>query len=195
MTDESKFNLRKLPYSPAKNPLIDGFQMKTKLKKKVTTGGVDSLVNTQTGEVHQAVILEEQEVDETQFVKIFTSGIRAAFGLSSTGAKVFQAILDVYQKQPMSGGFAEAVYLSWFGGGLDGRKLEMNERTFQRGLKELLQSGFLYPRSENMFWVNPNLFFRGNRATFIKSYRVAQKSSDENTREALENKGQGRLIE
>lgn len=195
MSDETKFNLRNLPYSPDKNPLIDGFQMKSKLKKKVSTGGINSLVNQQTGEVHQAVIVEEQEVDETQFVKIFTAGIRAAFGLTSSGSRVFQCVLDVYQSQPMTGGFAESVYLFWFDGGLDGRRLDMSEKTFQRGLKELLEAGFLYPRSGNMFWVNPNLFFRGNRATFIKTYRITQKSQDEKVRESLEGKGQTRLLE
>jgi len=195
MSSENKFNLRNLPYSPDKNPLIDGFEMKTKLKKKVSTGGVSSLVDTDTGVVHQAVIVEEQEVDETQFVKVFTAGIRAAFGLTATGSRVFQSILDVYQTQPMAGGFAESVYLFWFDGGLDGRKLEMSEKTYQRGLKELLEAGFLYPRSGNMFWVNPNLFFRGNRATFIKTYRIRDKSPDESVRDRLENKGQSRLIE
>ncbi len=194
---ERKFNLRKLPFSPDRNPLVDGFTVKAK-RKQVRTGGVQDLINPGTGEVRQAVIVEEQEVDESQFVKVFTAGIRAAFGLSLTGSKVFQAILDVYQHEPMSGGYADSIYLHWFDGGLSGRVLDMSDRTFRRGLVELLEHGFLYPRGESLYWVNPNLFFRGDRATFIRTYRKKQldkSSADQLTRAELEARGQQRLTE
>lgn len=188
---QQKFNLKKLPFSPTRNPLIDGFSLKTR-NKRVSAGGVQSVIDSH-GEVRTAVIVEEQEVDETQFVKVFTAGIRAAFGLSLTGSRVFQAMLDVYQTQPMSGGFADSIYLHFFDGGLDGRKLDMSDRTYRRGLVELLENGFLYPRGENLFWVNPTMFFRGNVATFVKTYRKRASSADEAERVALEAKGQQRL--
>lgn len=186
---EHKFNLKKLPFSPTKNPLVDGFSMTTK-RKQVRTGGVQEMVDLRTGEVKSAVIIEEQDLDDVHFVKVFTAGIRAAFGLSLTGSRVFQAMLEVYQNQPLTGGFADSIYLHFFDGGLDGRNLEMSERTFRRGLLELLDSGFIFPRGENLFWVNPNLFFRGDRATFIKTYRRRVKSHDEATRAKLEELGQ-----
>lgn len=151
------------------------------------------MIDPATGEVGNAVIIEEEELDEIHFVKVFTAGIRAAFGLSLTGSKVFQAVLEVYQIQPMAGGFVDSVYLHFFDGGLDGRKLEMSDRTFRRGLIELLEKQFLFPRGENLFWINPNLFFRGNRATFIKSYRKRVQGVDEAARSKLEAQGQQRL--
>lgn len=186
MSDEKpKFNLRKLPFSPVKNPLVDGVTIKTKTKQ-VRVGGTREMADANTGEVANAVIVEEQELDDVHFVKVFTAGIRAAFGLSLTGSRVFQAVLDVYQKQPMSGGFADSVYLHFFDGGLDGRQLDLSDRTFRRGLVELLEKKFLFPRGENLFWINPNLFFRGDRATFIKTYR---------RRVSVEAAGQARLVE
>lgn len=189
-----KFNLKRLPFSPNKNPLLNGVSLRTR-NKRVSAGGVQEVVNPRTGEVHSAVIVEEEEVDETHFVKVFTAGIRAAFGLSLTGSRVFQAMLEVYQNQPMSGGFADSIYLHFFDGGLDGRKLEMSERTYRRGLVELLESGFIYPRGENLFWVNPTMFFRGNVATFMKVYRKRELAMDETNRAKLEENGQARLIE
>ena len=191
---EHKFNLKKLPFSPTRNPLVDGFTIRTKVKQ-VRTGGVQEMVNPSTGEVNNAVIIEDQELDDVHFVKVFTAGIRAAFGLSLTGSRVFQTILEVYQNQPLSGGFADSIYLHFFDGGLDGRKLDMSDRTFRRGLVELLENGFIFPRGENLFWVNPNLFFRGDRATFIRTYRRKQKSGDEADRAKLEAKGQQRLVD
>lgn len=168
--EKHKFNLRKLPFSPTVNPLMDGFEMRVK-NKQVRTGRAGEIINRQTGEVERAVIVQEQELDDINFVKVFTAGVRAAFDLTLTGSKVFQAVLDVYQRQPLSGGFADSIYLHFFDGGLDGRKLDISDRTFRRGLVELLERGFLAPRGENLFWVNPSLFFRGDRATFIKTYR------------------------
>lgn len=173
-----KHNLRKLPFSPTVNPLMEGFAVKIK-SKQVRTGSRKDMVDAKTGEIQSAVIVEDVELDDAHFVKVFSAGIRAAFGLSLTGAKVFQAVLDVYQQQPMSGGFADCIYLHFFDGGLDGRKLDMSDRTFRRGLVELLDKGFLAPRNENLFWVNGALFFKGDRATFIKTYHRKKRAVDQ----------------
>jgi hypothetical protein len=194
MSAELKFDLRRLPFSPVKNPLVDGVTIKTK-QKQIRVGGVREMTDMTTGEISQAVIVEEQELDDIHFVKVFTAGIRAAFGLSLTGSRVFQAMLDVYQHQPLSGGFADSLYMHFFDGGLDGRKLDMSERTFRRGLLELLEKRFLFPRGENLFWVNPNLCFRGDRATFIKTYRRRTSAEDAAARDRLEANGQQRLVE
>lgn len=176
MTEEIRFNLRNLPFSPTVNPLLSGFSMQTKVKR-VQTGGVREFIDDQ-GVIHNAVIVEEEELDDLHFVKVFTAGIRAAFALSLTGSRVFQAVLECYQKEPMSHGFADSIYLHFFDGGLSGLKVDLSDRTFRRGLKELLEKGFLYPRGDSLFWVNPNLFFRGNRATFIKTYRRRESGID-----------------
>jgi hypothetical protein len=188
MTKEvQKFNLKKLPYSPIVNPLMSGFTMRTK-NKLVHTGGAKEITDVH-GEIHNAVIVEEQELDDLHFVKVFTSGIRAAFGLTLTGSKVFQSVLEVYQKEPMTGGFVDSIYLHFFDGGLSGLKVDLSDRTFRRGLHELLERGFIYPRGESLYWVNPNLFFRGNRATFVRTYtRKVKTQVDE-----LEARGQQRL--
>lgn len=189
---QQKFNLKRLPFSPTRNPLVDGVVVNTR-KKQVRVGGLREMIDPATGEVGNAVIIEEEELDEIHFVKVFTAGVRAAFGLSLTGSKVFQAVLEVYQGQPMAGGFADSVYLHFFNGGLDGRQLDMSDRTFRRGLVELLEKQFLFPRGENLFWINPNLFFRGNRATFIKSYRKRVSTVDDPGKSKLEEHGQQRL--
>ena len=47
----------------------------------------------------------------------------------------------------------------------------MSEFTFRRGLKELLEKEFLRPRQPGVYWVNPALFFKGDRVAFVKEYR------------------------
>jgi len=96
----------------------------------------------------------------------------------------------------MTGGFVDSIYLHFFDGGLSGLKVDLSDRTFRRGLHELLENGFIYPRGESLYWVNPNLFFRGNRATFVRTYtrRVkVEASHDQALRSEMEKRGQMRL--
>lgn len=165
-------NLRRLEYSPNINPLWKPQEITIKKKQKVTSFASD-LKDAKTGEIYStAGIYTVEEVDQEHFVKIYPAAIAATYGLTRTGLRVFQEILVQYQKMKMSGGYVEDVTLYFFDGGLNGRALEMSEKTFQRGLKELLSNGFLSPRIPNVFWVNPVLFFRGNRVRFIKEYRI-----------------------
>ena len=71
----------------------------------------------------------------------------------------------------MSRGFADHVNLFWFDEGIEGRDVGMSEKTFQRGLKELLAKRFISPKGPTSFWTNPALFFKGDRVIFIKEYR------------------------
>ena len=167
-----ELNLRKLDYSPNINPLIEDNEIRVKQKLVKTRSTPSDLMDPETGEVTAATLIHTVEtVDEAHFVKVFIDGTKKAFDLSRTASRAFQAILEEYQKEKMSGGYAESVQLYWFGNGLNGETVNMSEKTFQRGLKELIQKNFLSPKIPNVFWVNPNLFFRGNRVAFMKEYR------------------------
>lgn len=180
MSSVKPVNLRDLDYSPAVNPLMEPQEIRVRRRYVRTRGGGQDLVNSQTGElVGVAVIQVVDERDDAEFVKVFAEGVRAAFELTRTGYRVFQAVLAIYQSTSMKGGYAEAVELFWFGDGLNGQTVDMSEKTFQRGLKELLTKGFLAPRMASSFWVNPSLFFKGDRVAFVKEYRRRRTASVE----------------
>lgn len=158
-------------YSPDKNPLLEPTLVETK-RRYVRAGRGKELVDPLTGEVSAiATIHTVEERDDAEFVKVFAAGVQAMYGLSKTGMRVFQAILDEYQHTKMTGGFSDIVYLHWFDNALNGRSLGMSERTFHTGFKELLLNRFLWPRGPSMYWINPALFFKGDRVAFIKEYR------------------------
>lgn len=182
-------NLRNLEFSPDKNPLMEPQQVEIK-RRYVSTGRTGELMDPATGEVRAiSVIRQVEDKDDAEFVKIFSEGIKAAYGLSKTASRVFQVVLDEYESTPMSGGYADSIYLAWFGGGLSGRDVGMTDRTFQTGLRELLAKGFIAARSPNLFWVNANLFFKGDRVLFIKEYRRRKPSEQYD----LERRGHQRL--
>lgn len=171
MSEES-INLRELEYSPLVNPLMEPKEIRVKRRFIRTQGKQRNLVDASTGELAAVTAIHiVEERDDAEFVKVFAEGVRAAFELTRTAYRVFQAVLGIYQSTPMRGGYVEAVELFWFGDGLNGQRLDMSEKTFQRGLKELLAKGFLAPKSSSVFWVNPSLFFKGDRVAFVREYR------------------------
>lgn len=187
--------IRKLEYSPNVNPLVQTTDIKVK-QRHVRTGIRRDLTDLATGEVAAASMIHTiEEKDDAEFVKVFAAGISASYELSKTAQRVFRAVLDEYERTPMQGGFADTLYLAWFNGGLSGREVDMSEATFNRGLRELLAKGFLAARGPNAFWVNPSLFFKGDRVLFLKEYRRRASSEDQRKREALEKRGQQRLTE
>ncbi len=173
----SAINLRKLEYSPNENPFVAGSEIKTRHKTVRTRATPKDLLDSETGEVIGASIIHTiEEKDEAHFVKVFAEGVKAAYELTRTGARVFQAVLIEYQKSKMTGGYSDSVSLVWFDDGLNGQALDMSDRTFHNGLKELIEKGFLKPKMPNHFWVNPALFFKGDRVAFLREYRLQKPS-------------------
>lgn len=168
-------NLRKLKFSPTVNPFSAPVtvQINSSTKRRyVRTATSQELVDPTTGEVRAVSLIHSVEQrDDAEFVKVFAEGVKAAFSLSASGTRVFSAVLDAYQREKMTGGYADALTLFWFGDGLNGQAIDMSEKTFQRGLKELIAKDFILPKSPNQFWVNPALFFKGDRVAFVKEYR------------------------
>lgn len=165
--------------SPLINPLVEPQQLKTK-RRLVKSGRGEDLVNPATGEISGvAAIHQIEERDDIEFVKVFAAGVSATYELTKTAQRVFQIVLDQYQRTPMSRGYADSVELFWFGDGINGRDAGMSERTWMRGLKELLEKRFLYPKTSSSYWTNPALFFKGDRVIFIREYKRQAKNNNE----------------
>lgn len=166
--------MRSPNYSFQENPFMEhGTEIRTRHKTVKTKASMQELVDSSTGElVAMSMIHVIEEKDEEHFVKVFADGVKAAFELKAAGAKVFQSVLGEYQREKMTGGYADSLTLYWFGDGLNGKSIGISERTFQRGLKELVEKGFLAHRAPNQFWVNPALFFKGDRVAFMREYRL-----------------------
>jgi hypothetical protein len=52
---------------------------------------------------------------------------------------------------------ADSITLFWFNDTLNGQSVDMSDRTFQNGLKGLLNKDFLSPKVRDQYWVNPTL--------------------------------------
>ena len=195
MSTKSLKTMRHELMSPVVNPLVEPQAIQSK-RRYVRSGRSEDLINPATGEIHGvATIHLVEERDDAEFVKVFAAGVSASYELSKTAQRVFQVVLDQYQRTPMNRGFADSIDLYWFGDGIEGRDVGLSERTFRRGLIELIEKRFLAPKTPSSYWTNPALFFKGDRVLFIKEYRRRVVSQDEQHRAELESRGQSRLID
>ena len=107
----------------------------------------------------------EEEVDSTRFVKLFLDGIRQAAGLSKTGLQVFELVYHRMRENPGSDQIILNQYVAKDHG--------MSDRNYQRGVRELLEKGFLFRSpSDGVFFVNIRFMFNGDRLAFVKSYHL-----------------------
>lgn len=110
-----------------------------------------------------------EEVDASRFVKLFLDGIKQACGLSKSGMQVFELVYGRMREKPGNDKIELSQYLAHDSG--------LNERTFRRGLRELLEKEFLYrSTSDGVFFINIRFMFNGDRLAFVKSYHLKDSS-------------------
>lgn len=134
------------------------------------------LVDPNTGEeidIPTIHVIEKEE--EKNFIKVFAAGIQTIFDLSRTGYRALVLALQAYHSN--QGNHDESITLIWYDGGVNGQKLDMTDRTFYSGLKELTNKGILKPKLPNQYWVNPLLFFKGEKIAFMKEYQIEPPST------------------
>lgn len=181
------------------NPYISGAAMNTKqgARKSVTkteAGESMMVINSGTGEViaPSAGFWQTQEVDKTQFVKLYVNGVRAFKELTGAGTKVFEVLYGEIQKNISK----DRVFLTF--PNIDQQQSPMSQATFTRGMHELVAKSFIAPTTiQGWFFINPDYIWNGNRLAFVKEYRLkAQNPRAANAAiEELEAAGQQRLIE
>lgn len=127
------------------------------------------VVDDGTGEIlghGGAIIYEWEEVDKERFVKLYLAGLKQAACLSKSGLSVFELVYNDLRLRPGE----DTVLLS-------AATSNLEERTYQRGLRELLKKEFLFRSPfEGTFFVNIRFMFNGDRLAFVKGYRLKDES-------------------
>jgi hypothetical protein len=139
---------------------------------KIANGNRAMIIGKDTGELlgdAHAAFFEMQAVDQGQFVKIYLAGIKNTAKLTKAGMQVFEIVYNQMRENPQTDKIELNVYLA------KKFSMEMSERTYQRGLRELLENEFLYRSpSADVVFVNIMYMFNGNRITLAKSYYLKE---------------------
>lgn len=154
------------------NPFLDAAVISVKTrKKKITVAQGGTIIDNETGEATaETVIAQVVEVDEGQFVKLFTKDIKNFFDLTPAGLKTFALVLNVVQAEGIN---RDKIFIHNQDEQL--KNFNLSRAVFFRGIDELIKKKFLAKTiNPNWYFINPNLFFNGDRAKFIKEYRIQQ---------------------
>jgi hypothetical protein len=107
----------------------------------------------------------EEEVDTSRFVKLFLEGIKQAADLSKTGMQAFELVYYAMRANPGSDEIKLNQYVA--------RDHGISDRTYQRGVRELLEKEFLFRSpSDGVFFVNIRFMFNGDRLAFVRTYHL-----------------------
>lgn len=173
MSDKKKYYTNRSEIVPAKeNPWARELAHTIKKGKKVTgfASAHHSLVNHATGEIagDMAVVGVQKVVDKEEFVKFFGAGIEEVFELSKPAKDLFRAILRAYLEQKNQ---PDQLYIN-YDVLRDDYGYDKSRPTYNNGINELCVKGFLAPveRRENLFWVNPHMFYKGDRIRIVREY-------------------------
>jgi hypothetical protein len=139
---------------------------------KIANGNRAMIIGRDTGELlgdAQSAFFEMQAVDQGQFVKIYLEGIKNTAKLTKAGMQVFEIVYIQMRESPQTDKIELNLYLAKKFG------IEISERTYQRGIRELLENDFLYRSpSADVFFVNITFMFNGNRITLAKTYYLKE---------------------
>lgn len=178
------------------NPFISGAAVNTKIGvKRINNKAGDKMlvINKGSGEVMaEGGFWHTQEVDKSQFVKLFINGVKALKELTNAGTKVFEVMYLQVQENISK----DVINLHFVD--IDQAVTPMARATFNRGLSELIEKGFLAETlAQSRYFINPDFLWNGDRLTFVREFRVKASNSpkDQIAREKLEAQGQTRLIQ
>ncbi|MFU0605772.1 hypothetical protein [Klebsiella pneumoniae] len=151
------------------NPFCFETEIKIETRKKNLTvlRGTELIERKDASKSYFANIVHTQEVDKEEFIKLYTSQIKAYFDLTKTAYKVFFIFLRIYQDAIGKDHF----YLSCKKAMSLAEKIDhfvLSESIFYRGIKELIVKRIIAKTNEkNWYFINPAIVFNGDRARFV----------------------------
>lgn len=179
------------------NPFCFETEIKIETRKKNLTvsRGTELIEKKDTSKSYFANIVHTQEVDKEEFIKLYTSQIKAYFDLTKTAYKVFFIFLRIYQDAIGKDHF----YLSCKKAMSLAEKIDhfvLSESIFYRGIKELIEKRIIAKTNEkNWYFINPAIVFNGDRARFVSEIIKKKETLEEQTKNAVSDGWRNRNIE
>ncbi len=178
------------------NPFCFETELKIETRKKNLTvsRGTELIERKDTSKSYFANIVHTQEVDKEEFIKLYTSQIKAYFDLTKTAYKVFFIFLRIYQDAIGKDHF----YLSCKKAMSLAEKIDhfvLSESIFYRGIKELIEKRIIAKTNEkNWYFINPAIVFNGDRARFVSEIIKKKEVIEEQPEIVVSNGGSNRNV-
>ncbi len=152
------------------NPFLDDTLQHIEKGEKTLLFGQknpDLIIDSDSQVKGHSLFARKVSVDKAKFMKVFMSGLSNWFDLSKAGIKVFAYVAN--QVEPNRDTFMFSLERCKDFTGYKSAKMVFS------GLAELAENKFI-ARGENPFvyYINPTVFFNGDRLTFVEQYEVEQ---------------------
>jgi len=160
-------SLRELPAYKS-NPFLESLRIPLVPKSNMFVKRDEAIVNLSTGDLQEDVILtgKRKYVDGEHFVKIFVKEMQILFDLTRAAQKVFTYMLSKVE------------YDDRFLFDIEECKASLKYKSESQifiGVKELMLNKFIAKTSwTNVYWINPKLFYKGDRLIIVREYRKAK---------------------
>lgn len=164
------------------NPFVDGsFRVPVKQSSEIleTTGPLTVSDGSET--INVAQIRQRKLVDAERFVKVYVAHLNAFFDLKPGTIRVLSVVLECMTENQFIG--SGRFYLNYntcskffesFG------SKPVSKPTFYSALNEMIANGMIAPSTDpNLFFVNPAVFFTGDRIRFVTELRRKKMSKQE----------------
>jgi hypothetical protein len=157
----------------SENPFLKSLDVKKSPKQvRVSILGATNnvLLNQDTGEIQGTHIVSYKEVDDAEFVKVFTRNIALTFNLSSAGIKAFNILMYAVQYNAIKKDVVkidERILINFLKQYPEIKGYALS--TLYRGINELIISGIIARHDwASFFFINPNFIFNGDRIAFTR---------------------------
>jgi hypothetical protein len=161
------------------NPFVKQTIQHIEKGEKVTlmaTKNPDLIINSD-GEVKgHSVFLRRSKVDKAQFLKIYVSSLANFFDLSKNAVKIFSYLSSILEinRDFIYVDIDECMKFT----GYNSRK------SILKGLSELIENQFIARSNRtNKYFINPTIFFNGDRLVLLNEYITENGLSDEKSKE------------
>ena len=145
-----------------------GIVKKYKNTSGTSRGAILQAVNSEGELVGHTSFIRQIEVDEQQFTKIYLSQFSAFFELNSQSIKVFGYIMTKLMPKQDFFIFDLEECLEYTG--------YKSKQSIYNGLSGIIKSSIIARgKKDYLYFINPMVFFNGDRVTFAKTYVKKQK--------------------
>ena len=148
------------------NPFLKNLRVPMTPKSNMFIKKDEAIVNLTDGDVKNDVLLvgKRKYVDSEDFIKLFTKELRVIFDLSKSTQQVFAYMLKKV-------GYEDKLIFNFS----DCQKTTKYSRTtIFRALGELFKKEFIARNIGFVYWINPKLFYKGDRLVVMREYRKAK---------------------
>ena len=161
---DKKVSSKDLP-SHKSNPFLQNLRVPTTPKSSLFIQDDEAIINRVTGNYEEGVLLrgKRKYVDAEHFVKIFVREIEIIFDLTRPAQKVFAYLLSKVEYDDKLHFDIEDCRTAL--------KYKSESQVFA-GVKELLLNEFIAKTTwTNVYWINPKIFYKGDRLAVLREYR------------------------